>query len=380
MRTTVLLALALAFALHAAEPEKTDLFRAGEGGYASYRIPGIVVTAKGTVLAYCEARKNNAADWGEIHVLLRRSTDGGRTFDAPRQIAHTGAPVPRERFTHGRKPKTEGEQTVNNPVAIATRDGAVHFLYCIEYAVCFHMRSDDDGVTWSAPVGITAAFEKFRPEYAWHVIATGPGHGIQLRGGRLVVPVWLCSGRGGAHHPSVAATIFSDDGKTWQRGDIAAPNTPEMIDPNETTAAELSDGRVMLNIRSLAKAQRRIVTTSADGATGWSAPRFDDALFEPVCFGSIVRFPLKKGRAPLVFSCPDPVEKGRTRRNLTLRVSDDDGTTWKTSRVLEPGPSAYSDLAVLPGGVLLCLYERGDTGPNEKLTLARIALGWLRGE
>jgi sialidase-1 len=96
MRTTVLLALALAFALHAAEPEKTDLFRAGEGGYASYRIPGIVVTAKGTVLAYCEARKNNAADWGEIHVLLRRSTDGGRTFDAPRQIAHTGAPVPRE--------------------------------------------------------------------------------------------------------------------------------------------------------------------------------------------------------------------------------------------------------------------------------------------
>jgi sialidase-1 len=122
------------------------------------------------------------------------------------------------------------------------------------------------------------------------VLATGPGHGIQLRNGRLVVPVWLSTGTGGhAHRPSVTATIYSDDrGKSWQRGAIAVPDTAEFVFPNETTAAQLSDGRVMLNVRSESKAHRRLVVTSPDGAMGWSAPRFEGALVEPICFGSLL--------------------------------------------------------------------------------------------
>src|SRR5581483_4992340 len=139
---------------------------------------------------------------------------------------------------------------------------------------------------------ITAAFEEFRSHYDWKVLATGPAHGIQLKTGRLVVPVWLSTGTGGhAHRPSVTATIYSDDhGKTWQRGDIAVPNTNEWMIPNETVIVELADGGVMLNVRSESLAHRRIVTVSRDGATGWSKPRFDDALLEPICMASIVRF------------------------------------------------------------------------------------------
>ena len=96
--------------------------------------------------------------------------------------------------------------------------GVVHLLTCVEYCRCFYQRSDDDGATFSKPVEITKAFEGFRPSYSWQVLATGPGHGVQLKSGRLVVPVWLSTGTiGNGHRPSVCATIYSDDdGATWK--------------------------------------------------------------------------------------------------------------------------------------------------------------------
>src|SRR5690606_2417715 len=134
--------------------------------------------------------------------------------------------------------------TYNNPVLIADRDGTVHMLFCLEYERVFYQRSGDDGVTWSSPVEITACFDAFKKDYAWKVLATGPNHGIQLKNGRLVVPVWLSTGEGGnAHRPSVTATVFSDDGgRTWQAGEIAVPCTDTWINPNETVAVELVDG------------------------------------------------------------------------------------------------------------------------------------------
>ena len=89
---TAILAASSAVALRAAPaPEFFDVFPAKSNGVTRHRIPGMVITTKGTVLAYCEARVNNSSDWGEIEVHLRRSTDGGKTWDAPRRIAHRGA-------------------------------------------------------------------------------------------------------------------------------------------------------------------------------------------------------------------------------------------------------------------------------------------------
>lgn len=366
---------------NAAEPmlEKIDLFEGKVGGFALYRIPGIVVTPKGTALAYCEARKDSGSDWGEIEVHLRRSTDGGKTWSDPRHVAHLGERM--EGNPH-KKVGGEHEQTVNNPVAIVdAKTGAVHFLYCLNYARCFYMRSDDDGETFTKPVEITASFEGFRSKCNWKVLATGPGHGIQIKSGRLVVPIWLAYGKEGDHGPSMAGTIYSDDhGKTWKAGDIAAPNEGELKNPNETCAVELSDGRVMLNSRSVSQASRRLITTSADGATGWSKPQFDAALWEPICMAGITGMPGQPGT--IVFSNPHSlkldadgkeVPGGRgDRRNLTIKLSRDDGKTWIASKSLESGSSAYSDLAVLPDGTVLCFYERGN-----KITLARFNLEWL---
>ena len=398
------LAFVSAAAATAATPfiEKQNLFEEKTAGFVSYRIPGIIVTAKGTVLTYCEARKFTGFDWGEIEVHLRRSTDGARTFDAARQIAHEGPRLPRNPVIYESKStKSEGgpdEQTVNNPVMIAGRDGTVHFVYCVEYMRCFHRRSTDDGATWSAPVEITSAFAKFRPDWAWRVIATGPGHGIQhSRTGRLIVPVWLALSKGSPHGFGVAATIFCDDGGTsWRGGDIAVPNDDVTPGTSECIAAELSDGRVMLNVRTRATPNRKVVTFSRDGATGWTKPAFAGALLEPVCMAGLVRYPETAGpaRARLLFSNPDTLDRAdgkgtpgerRDRKNVSVKLSYDDGRTWPVNKLLQSGPSAYSDLAVLPDGTVLCFYENGRAGapksskpwPYAYLTLARFNLEWL---
>jgi sialidase-1 len=241
-------------------------------------------------------------------------------------------------------------------------------------------------------VEITSAFDAFHKSYDWKVLATGPDHGIQLTNGRLVVPVWMSTGTGGnAHRPSVTATVYSDDqGKTWKAGEIAVPCTDEWINPNETAAVQLADGSVMLNVRSESKAHRRLVTISKDGATGWSTPRFDDALLEPICMGSIVRLSKQpeSDKNRLLFSNPDNLTKAggkeepgknRDRKNLTVKLSYDEGKTWPVSKSIEPSWSAYSDIGVSHSGTILCFYGRGEKAgfAGDRLTLARFNLEWL---
>jgi sialidase-1 len=210
-----------------------------------------------------------------------------------------------------------------------------------------------------------------------------------------VVPVWLSTGTGGnAHRPSAVATIFSDDsGKTWQRGDIVAGETDPLTNPNETVVAQLADGRVMLNMRSESKEHRRAVSISPDGATHWSRPVFDEQLKEPICMASLCRLSDQKtsDRNRLLFANPDnPDGAGKNespgrmhyRKNLTVKLSYDEGQTWPVARVLEPGTSGYSDLAVGPHGTIYCFFERGSTTGRDQfsthaLTLARFNLEWL---
>ena len=373
--------------------EQVNIFEAETGGYAHYRVPAIAVSPKGTVLAFVEARKNSSGDWGTQDIMMRRSTDSGQTWEEPRVIARVKGKIQQNEVAFTQNLAKPGEVTYNNIVPIVDRkNGVVHFLFCVEYARAYYMRSDDDAMTFSEPVDITGTFEKFRSEYDWKVLATGPGHGIQLENGRLVVPVWLSDGTGGhAHRPSIVSVIYSDDaGKTWERGDVVVRH-PELKNPSETLALQLTDGRVMLNIRNESPEHRRAVSYSEDGATGWTTPVFHDELVEPVCMGSLIRLSAqpRDSRNRVLFANPDSNEPrdperpegNHKRQNVTVRLSYDEGRTWPVKKSIERAVSGYSDLATGPDGTIFCIYERGtptDRGTHVKyVTVARFDLAWL---
>ena len=378
----------------AAQPlfEQVNIFEAETGGYAHYRVPAIAVSPKGTVLAFVEARKSAYGDWGTQDIMMRRSTDGGQTWEEPRVIARVPGEIQQNAVAFAQDLAKPGEVTYNNIVPIVDRkNGVVHFLFCVEYARAYYMRSDDDAMTFSDPVDITSTFEKFRSEYDWKVLATGPGHGIQLENGRLVVPVWLSNGTGGhAHRPSIVSVIYSDDhGETWERGDVVVRH-PELKNPSETLALQLTDGRVVLNIRNESPEHRRAISYSKDGATGWSAPVFHDELVEPVCMGSLIRLSAQPldSKNRILFANPDSNEPrdperpegNYKRQNVTVRLSYDEGQTWPVRKSLDRGVSGYSDLAT-GHGTIYCIYERGtptNRGTHVKyVTVARFDLAWL---
>jgi sialidase-1 len=174
------------------------------------------------------------------------------------------------------------------------------------------------------------------------------------------------------HRPSSIATIYSDDnGTTWHAGEIVGDGT--LLNPSENTLVERSDGRVVMNIRHESEPHQRAIAISPDGISRWSSVRFDPQLPDPICMASLVRYDEKT----ILFSNPNNPDN-RDRKNLTIRMSNDDGATWPISRTLDAGPSGYSDLAVGPDGSIYCFYERGEKKPAEKLTFARFGMDWLK--
>ncbi len=337
-----------------------NLFTKNQGGYTLFRIPGIVVTGNGTVIAYCEARAGRN-DRDPMDILMRRSLDGGSTWQSSVKLA--------DGVSTG--------DTINNPLMVAEKDsGTVHFFYCFDYSKVYYRKSTDHGATWSSPVEMTGLFNGYKTEYDWVAIGTGPGHGIQLSSGRLLIPCWFADSE--TSGISVVTTIYSDDsGATWHRGGILHQDAVTK-NLNEPVAVELADGSVMMNIRNSSTEKLRAVTTSATGIGGWSAPVLDQALYDPTCFGSIARLTDESGYYTnrLIFS---NINNPDGRSNLTVRMSMDEGETWAYSRPIASGRAAYSDLAVSADRkTIFCLYEKGQgTETYQYLTLARFNLEWL---
>ena len=336
-----------------------DVYTAGRDGYHTYRIPAVIRTAKGSLLAFCEGRKNHARDWGDIDLLVKRSADGGRTWSKAITVADFGpdtignpAPVVDRRTGTIWLLLTRNLGDVQEKQILPGLSGATRTVWVTH--------SKDDGRTWATPVDITASVKL--PDWSWY--ATGPVNGIQLRTGRLVI---ACDHNRGDATRRYSHVIYSDDaGKTWKLGGSAGP------DCNESTVVELRDGSLMLNMRSYAGKNRRAASISRDGGLTWSEPVSDDVLIEPVCQASLIGFGKGKRRV-LLFSNP----ADNKRVNMTVRLSRDEGKTWSASRTVHAGPSAYSNLVELNGKTVGLLYERGDAGPYERITFARFPLGWL---
>lgn len=352
-------------------PTHNDVFVSGQHGYHTYRIPAVIVTTKGTLLAFCEGRRASRSDTGDIDLLLKRSVDGGKTFGKMQVVWDDGlntcgnpCPVIDEETGHIWLLMTHNPGDTSERRIIAGDGDGTRTVWVTHSA--------DDGRTWAEPAEITKDVK--RPDWTWY--ATGPGVGIQLNvaphKGRLVIP---CDYMGSSEDPDTAGShvVYSDDhGRTWKLGGVVSDQT------NECQVIERSDGSLLLNMRwrRPTKMHRRNIATSADGGLTWSRPRRDETLISPCCQGSLIRYTASNAAEPSIVLFSNPAHTSK-RVNMTIRLSHDEGVTWPIARLLWAGPTAYSCLTTLQDGSIGCLYERGDQHPYERITFARFGLPWL---
>ncbi|MET9274273.1 sialidase family protein [Kribbella sp. NPDC003557] len=351
-----------------------EIFDPAGSGYHTFRIPS-VLSRGSVVLAFCEGRLHGSGDAGEIEVVLRRSLDGGSTW-LPLQVVSAvpgktcGNPVPLVDLASG------------DIVLVTVQNGADAVEMSLARGTdpvhgrrVFVQRSADDGATWGPAAEITA---QVKPgDWGWY--ATGPCHGITLRSGRLVVP---------ANHSFVPSEpvddlirlngghcIYSDDGGvTWSVGFVDRNDGAE-INANETTAAELPDGRLYFNARNhQGTGPARVHAWSSDGGRTLDAPYAGiPEVTAPGIQGSVLCLP--DGR--LLLSTP---VNPSSRRELTVFVSEDSGASWKSALVVHEGMAGYSDLTLLPDGPdgsgrrIGIFYEAGETSSFATLRFTTFAL------
>ena len=386
--------LLLATVAHSAEPffEQKDLFISGEAEYHSYHTPALAVTNKGTLLAFCQANRYDTGDTGDIDILLRRSFDGGISWEDPQTIWD------------------DGMQSCSNPTVVVDREsGRIWALMGWKYYAdtmkdilaghtwtntgwidrtyrAFLVHSNDDGATWSHFSSIEDVTGRVK-KAEWRYFRPGPGAGIQLqRGphkGRLIFPCAFSSfgkdcgydGFGDVYtiHDYVhfgAYIVYSDDqGRNWQRSEGVV--WPWM---SNCQVVELDDGRLMLNMQSYYRKQKcRAVATSEDGGNTWSDVTFDTTLEDPLSHVGFMQYTGRDtdDRNRLLFSNPaDP----DASRNLTVRLSYDNGQFWPVQKVIEPGEAGNSALATLGDRSIGLVYEKGS---HDRIAFARFNLEWL---
>ncbi|HME56078.1 MAG TPA: sialidase family protein [Candidatus Lokiarchaeia archaeon] len=324
----------------------TNLFTSGDNGYNTYKIPSLAIAPNGTILAFCEGRKNSNADHGDIQIVMRKSYDNGGTW-TPMQILVNAGPI-----------------TAGNPCPVVDHmTGTIWMLYCLDNLRVLAINSTNNGETWSVPRDITTNVTD--PSWTW--VGTGPGNGIELASGRLLVPTYHIIGSN-----QYCGIIYSDDhGVSWK--------TSTYVNGlfEEPQAVQLVNGTVLLSLRPDSGVNLRAEAFSNDGGITWSAATYTN-LTSPSCQGSIIRYTntssYSKNR--IIFSNPDDTR----RDNLVIRLSYDEGKTWTYSKPLWVGPAGYSDLAITKTMQICSLFECGSTPCSnyyEHIAYARYNLTWL---
>lgn len=340
--------------------EVAPLFVSGEAGYGRYRIPALLTTPKQTVLAFCEGRVKPAGLTGDIDLVVRRSIDGGRTWSPLAVVAD------------------DGPNTLGNPCPVVDRSTGVIWLpftrslgQDTEAEIVAGTSSDrtqvwlthskDDGVTWAKPTNIST--QATRAEWTWY--GTGPGFGLQLPSGRLLIPSYHAVAGSGIYQ---VHSLYSDDhGQTWQIGGNLRDET------TEPQVARRRDGTLVINARNIsprnqAEVRPRVVGLSRDDGATWVDVAEDPTLTDSSCEASLLVYSgladdltPRNERSIWAFSNPP----GPGRRRLTVRLSYDEGRTWPVAKLIEPVAAEYSSLTRLSDGAIGLLYERDVTPPGE---------------
>lgn len=357
------------------QQDKITVFKSGTEGYNTFRIPAIIKSPNGDLLAFCEGRLKGSADFGDINIVMKRSSDNGNTWSSSQTIVdydslQAGNPAPvvdllDPEFPNGRiflfyniGNNHENEIRKGNGLREA-----------------WYKTSIDNGLTWSDPVNITKMVHRpkqpnINPEYNfeedWRTIANTPGHAMQFHSGKFIGRIYVAANHseGGPkenYKDYFAHGYYSDDhGKTFRLSEnVMIPGS------NESTAAQLSDGSLMLNSRNQrGDIKARIISISRDGGASWDTSYFDYNLPDPVCQASLLSFEVDEGKNILAFSNPADTVR---RNKLIIRLSYDEGKTWSKNILIDEDLenfksdfTAYSDIVFIQNSEIGILYERNN--------------------
>lgn len=349
---------------------KTDVFVSGEEGHKSYRIPAIIKTPGGDLLAFAEGRVNHAGDFGDVNIVMKRSSDNGKTWSRLFTLVdydslQAGNQAPVVDLSDPAYPKGRiflFYNTGNNHEGEVRKGNGLREVW--------YITSADNGETWSTPVNITTQTHRplqpglnaaYNFKEDWRCYANTPGHAFQFGTGKYKGRIYVAANHSYGNPQKeamdyVAHGFYTDDhGKTFHISETVA-----MPGSNESTAAALANGRLIMNSRNQSgNVKARIVSFSNDGGQTWDTSYYDNNLPDPVNEGSMLNLGKVKRKAKLAFCNAADALK---RDNLTLRISYDEGLTWKKSIVVDvsgkANNAAYSDLVELNKKTIGVLYEK----------------------
>ena len=346
-----------------AQSKAIPVFISGTEGYKSFRIPAIVKAKNGDILAFAEGRVHGSGDFGDIKIVLKRSSDNGKTWSALQVVAtndtlQAGNPAPVVDLTDPRFPQGRIFLFYNtgNQHEMELRKGKGH-------RDVFYKTSTDNGKTWSQPTDITLQVNRINKpainpqwnfEEDWRSYANTPGHAMQFDQGKYKGRIYVAANHSaGDPKPQLrdyqAHGYYTDDhGATFHLSE-----TVPFEGSNESTAAQLTNNSLMMNSRNQT-GKYRIVSLSKDGGATWDTTFVDHNLPDPICEGSLLNIGTKNGRSVLAF-CNNVSQQKRD--SLTLRISFDEGKTWKKKFLIEPKNTGYSDIVNLSKKTIGILYE-----------------------
>jgi len=373
MKTYLYTLILLTTILLGAKAQDVPVFTSGTEGFKSFRIPAITRLANGELLAFAEGRVNGASDFGNVKIVLKKSHDNGKTWDALRVVVsndtlQAGNASPVVDMTDPAFPKGRVflfYNTGNAPEGKVRQGKGLREVW--------YKTSADGGNSWSAAVNITLQVHKPKQPQInsaynftedWRSYANGPGHAIQFTEGKYKGRIYVAANHSAGepqkrYADGRAFGYYTDDhGKTFKiSDDITTPGG------NECMAVMLTGNKLMINARNqLGNIRERIIAVSNNGGKSWDTTYFDHQLSDPVCQGSILSIGQIKGKTVLAFCNAADTTK---RDNLTLRISFDEGKTWAINKVIAKSPqgykgdySAYCDLVKLSGSSVGVYYEK----------------------
>jgi sialidase-1 len=356
------------------QSEQVPVFISGTDGYKSFRIPAIIRASNNDLLAFCEGRVNSSGDFGDIDIVMKRSSDNGKTWSNLSKVVNydmfqAGNPAPVVDHTDPAFPNGRiflFYNTGNNHEGEVRKGNGVREVW--------YKTSIDNGVTWSDAVNIT--MQAHRPNYPkvnaaynfkedWRSYANTPGHALQITQGtyrgRIFIPANHSSGAPLSNFMDYHAHAYytDDHGVTFKLTEnIQVPGS------NESTAAEISNNRVLFNARNQSGTNKfRLVAIGINGGSHWDTTYFDQQLPDPVCEGSILNIGIKNKKHIIAFS---NAADTKNRNNLMLRISYDEGNTWQKSFTIDNtndpklmrNNAAYSDLVLVNKNKIGVLYEK----------------------